>query len=143
MGAPKIIIGLLGIDQHEVGAIAVSSLLRDAGMEIVYAGRYNTPQSLVRIATEEDADVIGISCHSWEYLDYVPELIGLAKSQSVDVAVVLGGSVITAVDALAMEASGVAAIFGPEDSPGAITDSIRRITEARRRRIHGSLKDFS
>lgn len=143
MGAPKIIIGLLGIDQHEVGAIAVSSLLRDAGMEIVYAGRYNTPQSLVRIATEEDADVIGISCHSWEYLDYVPELIGLAKSQSVDVAVVLGGSVITAVDARAMESSGVAAIFGPGDPPEAITASIRRIAEARRRRIHGSLKDFS
>ena len=143
MSAPKIIIGLLGIDQHEVGAIAVSSLLRDAGMEIVYAGRYNTPQSLVRIATEEDADVIGISCHSWEYLDYVPELIGLAKSQSLDVAVVLGGSVITAADARAMEASGVAAIFGPGDPAGAITDSVRRITEARRRRIHGSLMDFS
>lgn len=143
MSTPKIIIGLLGIDQHEVGAIAVASLLRDAGMEIVYVGRYNTPQSLVRIAMEEDADVIGISCHSWEYLDYVPELIGLAKSQRLDVAVVLGGSVITAVDARAMVSSGVAAIFGPGDPPGAITDSIRSITQARRRRIHGSLTDFS
>lgn len=143
MGAPKIIIGLLGIDQHEVGAIAVSSLLRDAGMEIVYVGRYNTPQSLVRIAMEEDADVIGISCHSWEYLDYVPELIELAKSQSLDVAVVLGGSVITAADARDMESSGVAAIFGPGDPAGAMTDAIRRITEARRRRIHGTSMDFS
>lgn len=142
MSVPKIIIGLLGIDQHEVGALAVSSLLRDAGMEIVYAGRYNTPHSLVRIATEEDADIIGISCHSWEYLDYVPELIALVKSDRLDVAVVLGGSVITAADARAMEAAGVAAIFGPGDPPAAITDSIRRITDARRRRIGGSFQNL-
>lgn len=140
MRVPKIVIGLFGIDQHEVGALAVSSLLRDAGMEIVYAGRYNTPDSLVRIAVEEDADIIGVSCHSWEYLGYVPELIGLVKSHSPDIAVVLGGSVITATDARVMEAAGVAAIFGPGDAPIAISDSIRRITAARRRSIRGSFQ---
>ena len=135
MVAPKLIIGLLGIDQHEVGAIAVSSLLRDAGMEIVYAGRYNTPESLARIAMEEDADIIGISCHSWEYLDYVPELIGLARSQGIDVEVILGGSVITADDAAAMTAAGVAAIFGPEMPAAGIVDCIRRLAAVRRERI--------
>jgi len=140
MRVPKIIIGLFGIDQHEVGALAVSSLLRDAGMEIVYAGRYNTPESLLRIAVEEDADIIGISCHSWEYLDYAPELIGLVRSHGLDVAVVLGGSVITATDARLMEAAGAAAIFGPGDPPGAISDSMRRITQARRQSMRGSFR---
>ncbi len=135
MDAPKVVIGLLGIDQHETGAIAIASLLRDAGMEVVYAGRYNTPESLVRIGMDEDADIIGISCHSWEYLEYVPELLAMIATHELDAAVVLGGSVITADDARAMRAAGVAAIFGPEDPPGRIVESLHGLVSARRRRI--------
>src|SRR5208282_1661160 len=111
---PKVIVGLLGIDQHEVGAIAISGLLRDAGMEVIYVGRYNTPTSFTRVALHEDADVIGISCHSWEYLEYVPELLATLRNQALDVDVVLGGSVITPADAGKMRKAGVAAIFGAD-----------------------------
>ena len=30
----RVLIGMLGLDQHELGAIVVSKLLRDAGMEV-------------------------------------------------------------------------------------------------------------
>ena len=110
----KIIVGLLGIDQHEVGAIAISSLLRDAGVEVIYLGRFNTPASLIRVALHEDADVIGVSCHSWEYLEYIPELMTMLRSEAIDVDVVLGGSVITVGDAETMRQAGVAATFGAE-----------------------------
>ena len=102
----KIIVGLLGIDQHEVGAIAISSLLRDAGVEVIYLGRFNTPASLIRVALHEDADVIGVSCHSWEYLEYIPELMTMLRSEAIDVDVVLGGSVITVGDAETMRQAG-------------------------------------
>ena len=59
----RIIISALGMDQHEVGAVAVSRLLRDAGMEIIYLGRFNTPAGIFKKSIEEDADVIGLSCH--------------------------------------------------------------------------------
>lgn len=133
MFKPKIIIGLLGIDQHEVGAIAVACLLRDAGMEVIYAGRYNTPKSLIRMAADEDADIIGISCHSWEYLEYAPELMAMVKAEELTVSVVLGGSVITASDADAMRQVGVAAIFGPEASANQMVQDLRALAEARQR----------
>lgn len=132
MHPPRIVIGLFGIDQHEVGAIAVSALLRDAGMEVVYAGRYQTPSTLVRIAQDEDADAIGISCHSWEYLDYAPELAALIDRDRLDVAVVLGGSVITPADAAAMRAAGIAAVFGADATPDDMIAGIRALVAARR-----------
>ena len=45
----RVLIGILGLDQHEVGAVAVSRMLRDAGMEVIYAGRFNMPAMIVEI----------------------------------------------------------------------------------------------
>ena len=125
---------MLGIDQHEVGAIAVTSLLRDAGMEVVYVGRYNTPETFLRVVIDEDAEVIGISCHSWEYLHFVPELMDRIASRALDGAVVLGGSVITPGDVQAMRKAGVAAVFGPDASADQMIGEIRTISEAVRAR---------
>lgn len=135
----KVIIGLLGIDQHEVGAIAVSGLLRDAGMEVIYLGRFNTPDSLIRAAIQEDADVIGISCHSWEYLEYIPELMALLRDDAIDVGVVLGGSVITEDDAQAMRQTGVVAVFGADAKPEQIVSNIQAFATARQRRLRNGL----
>ena len=137
MRPPRIVLGLFGIDQHEVGAMAVSMLLRDAGMEVIYAGRYQTPASLVRIAQEEDADVIGVSCHSWEYLQYAPELLASITRERLDLPVVLGGSVITPEDAAAMHAAGVAAVFGADASPRDMIATIRALLADRRARQSG------
>jgi methylmalonyl-CoA mutase, C-terminal domain len=138
---PKVIVGLLGIDQHEVGAIAISGLLRDAGMEVIYVGRYNTPASFTRAALHEDADVIGISCHSWEYLEYVPELMAMLRDEAFDIDVVLGGSVITPSDADQMRKAGIAAIFGPDAKPDQIVDDIRALASARQQRMRTQPQD--
>ena len=135
MVKPRVSIAMLGIDQHEVGAIAVACLLRDAGMEVIYAGCYNTPATLIRMAIDEDVDVIGISCHSWEYLESVPELMAMVSAESLDAAVVLGGSVITAGDADAMRQLGVAAIFGPDAGAEQMIQDIRRLAETRQRKM--------
>ena len=120
----RVWIGTLGLDQHEVGATAVTRLLRDAGMEVIYAGRFNLPPGIVKAAVEEDVDVIGLSCHSWEYLEYIDELMQLLRQRDLDVPVVVGGSVITAGDERLLREKGVAAVFGPtapvEDIPAAI-----------------------
>jgi methylmalonyl-CoA mutase, C-terminal domain len=125
---------MLGLDQHELGAIAIARLLRDAGMEIVYAGRFNTPQGIVQTAIDEDVDIIGISCHSWEYVDYVPELIALISGKGADIPIVLGGSVITASDAEQMKQHGVVAVFGPGAATDGIVGTISDLVMARQRR---------
>ena len=127
----RVLISTLGLDQHEVGAIAVARLLRDAGMEVVYLGRFNLPAAIVKAAADEAIDVIGLSCHSWEYLYYVDEMLDLLRARALDVPVVLGGSVITAADARVLEAKGVAATFGPTTIAEEVPEAIRRLAAAR------------
>ena len=120
----RILIGTMGMDQHEVGAISVSRMLMDAGMEVVYVGRFNTPTNLVAAGIEEGVDVIGVSCHSWEYLHFMPELLDLIKSYNADIPVVAGGSVITTGDEKALKKMGVAEVFG---SGSTKEEMVRRI----------------
>ncbi|MBK8961051.1 MAG: cobalamin-dependent protein [Proteobacteria bacterium] len=127
MSAIRVLVGVLGMDQHEVGAVAIAKTLRDEGMEVIYTGCFNTPETIVRTAVEEDADVIGISSHSWEYLYYMPELIELLKRNELDIPVVLGGSVITEEDAAAMRAKGVAAVFGSGSVMSKVVDAVKSL----------------
>ena len=117
----RVLVGVLGMDQHELGVVGIAKMLRDEGMEVIYTGCFNTPESIVQTAIEEDADVIGISSHSWEYLYYTPELLSLLEQNDLDIPVVLGGSVITKEDGEAMLEKGVAAVFG---SGSAVTDMV-------------------
>ena len=127
----RILIAVLGMDQHEVGAVAVSRLLRDAGMEIIYLGRFNTPAGIINTSIEEDADVIGLSCHSWEYLHYMPDLFNLMLEQQLDIPVVVGGSVITAGDVAKLQDMGVATAFGPSATNEEIVENIRQLVNTK------------
>jgi methylmalonyl-CoA mutase C-terminal domain/subunit len=128
----RVVIGMLGLDQHEMGARAVATMLRDAGMEVVYLGKFNTPARLVGASIEEDADVIGVSAHSWEYLEQVPELIGALAAASVEIPVVVGGSVVTDQDAQTLKAAGVAEVFGAGAGADDIVRRIQELSAARR-----------
>ncbi|HEX7407957.1 MAG TPA: cobalamin-dependent protein, partial [Candidatus Binatia bacterium] len=82
---------------------------------------------IVKAAVEEDVDVIGLSCHSWEYLEYVDELMGLLRERELELPVVVGGSVITAEDQRLLREKGVAAVFGPTAGVEDIPETIRRL----------------
>ncbi|MBI2161098.1 MAG: cobalamin B12-binding domain-containing protein [Candidatus Rokubacteria bacterium] len=127
----RVLIATLGLDQHEVGAVAVARQLRDAGMEVIYLGRFQLPPAIVKAAVDEAVDVIGLSCHSWEYLYYLDELMALLRARGLAIPVVLGGSVLTAADARALEAKGVAAAFGPTSAVEDIPATIERLARAR------------
>jgi len=130
MSPIRVLVGVLGMDQHEVGAVGIARTLRDEGMEVIYTGCFNTPETIVRTAIEEDADVIGISSHSWEYLYYIPELLDLLKQHDLDIPVVLGGSVITEEDAALMREKGVAAVFGSGSVVSEMVAAVRNLVSS-------------
>jgi methylmalonyl-CoA mutase C-terminal domain/subunit len=125
MRPQRVLIAILGLDQHETGALAVSSILRDAGMEVIYLGRFASPASIAATAHDEAVDVVGISSHSWEYIYLVDELLRLLD----DIPLVVGGSVITPTDGRSLLDKGVAAVFGPSASTEAIVPAIQRLAE--------------
>jgi len=85
----------------------------------------------VNTCIQEDADVIGLSCHSWEYLNYLPQLIELMKTEQVEIPIVVGGSVITPGDVNKLMEMGVAAAFGPSSTNEEIVEAIKRIASSR------------
>ena len=127
----RILLAILGLDQHEAGAFAVAALLRDAGMEVIYLGRFATPEIVVDSALEEGVDVIGLSCHSWEYLYYLDELFERLNDRDLDIPVVVGGSVLSQDDKNEIQAKGVAAAFGPGADANEIVRQIRSLAETR------------
>ena len=88
----KVVIGKVSLDGHDRGVKVVARFLRDAGMEVIYLGPFNTPEKIVNAAIQEDADVIGLSILSGEHLTLLPEVMKLVKERGLnDVLVVVGG----------------------------------------------------
>jgi methylmalonyl-CoA mutase C-terminal domain/subunit len=128
----RVVIGILGLDQHEAGALAVAHLLRDQGIEVVYLGRFQQPDTLALAAVQEDADVIGISCHSWEFLYYAKELIEILDSNQPRIPVVIGGSVVTPEDRQKILEVGIDAAVLKDESTDRIVDTFRSLATAYR-----------
>lgn len=131
MSQARVLIGVMGVDQHENGAVAVMRFLREAQMEVTYAGVFNTAESLLEKAMGEDVDVIGISCHSWEYIHYLPELMQQLGAAGRKLPVVVGGSVLTARDRNELTKLGVAGVFPAGSQPDDMIDAIRGLAADR------------
>lgn len=132
MSREIVALAIMGIDQHENGAIAVARVLREAQMKVDYFGKLQTPASVAEKAIKEGTHVIGISCHSWEYLRLVPALLEELRARGSDIPVVIGGSVITPEDGESMRRSGVAAVFTKSTGSDDIIECVRALCAARK-----------
>ncbi len=86
----RVIVAKPGLDGHDRGAKVVARALRDAGMEVIYTGLRQTPESIVETAIQEDADAIGISILSGAHEHYFGEIIRLLKSKNAEDIIVFG-----------------------------------------------------
>jgi len=97
---PRVLIGKVGLDGHDVGARVIARALADAGIEVIYTGLRQTPAQIVKPAIEEGVDMIGIS--------------------------ILSGSHMTL---LVLKQMGVNEIFPPETPTSEIIDFVRNLIE--------------
>lgn len=109
----KVVMSKLGLDIHWRGAVVVSRLLRDKGMEVVYVGN-KFPEEIVDIALQEGADVIGLSTLSGNHLTLGPKVVQLLQEKGVKDVLVLMGGVIPPEDFPKLREQGIAEVFGPE-----------------------------
>ena len=109
----RIIIAKPGLDGHDRGAKVVARALRDAGHEVIYTGLRRTPEQIVRIAMDEDAQVVGLSSLSGAHGFLFPRVCELLRESGLGDIVVFGGGIIPERDRPALIEAGVSAIFGP------------------------------
>ena len=116
----KVIISKVGLDGHDRGAKVVASLLKEAGMEVVYLGMYQTPEGIVKAAIDEDADVIGVSYLSGEHLVFTPKIVEEMNKNDLDDVLFIAGGSFPPEDIPIMKEMGVDEVF----RGGSLTDSI-------------------
>ena len=109
----RVVIGKPGLDGHDRGAKIVARALRDSGMEVIYTGLHQTPESIVEIALQEDANAIGLSVLSGAHNHLFRKILDLLKMKNAEDIVVFGGGIIPDDDAKALMEEGVIGIFGP------------------------------
>lgn len=77
----RVLLAKAGLDGHERGVRIVAMGLKDAGMEVIYTGLYNTPEVIVRTAIQEDIDVLGLSTLSGGHMELCSRIIELLKEE--------------------------------------------------------------
>ncbi len=129
---PRVLVTKIGLDGHDRGSRIVAAACRDAGMEVIYTPPWQSVPAVVKLALEEDVDVIGISSLATDHL-IVPKLMAaLADAGLGDVRVVVGG-IVPANEEAALVASGVRAVFHPGSTIDEITARIRDYADETRR----------
>ena len=86
---PRVLLAKLGLDGHDRGLTVISRWLTEAGMEVIYLGANQSPDTVANAALAEDADVIGLSFLGGEHLLRVPKMVRKMKEVGLeDVALV-------------------------------------------------------
>lgn len=129
----KVVVGKPGLDGHDRGAKVVARALVEAGMEVVYLGLRQTPESIVAAAVEEDADVIGLSILSGAHMTHFKRVRKLMLDEGIGDRLLTGGGIIPTKDQEALTALGVGKLFGPGDDPQAIVEYIGEWVKTHRR----------
>src|SRR5437588_659625 len=121
----RIVLAKVGLDGHDRGIKVVARALRDAGMHVIYAGLWLTPEAVVRTVAEEDADWLGLSILSGAHMTLVPRVLELLRAAKLESVKVLVGGIIPEVDSAKLLAQGVARVFGPGTSLDDIVALVR------------------
>jgi methylmalonyl-CoA mutase C-terminal domain/subunit len=131
---PRVLMTKIGFDGHDRGSRVIAAHLRDAGMEVIYTPPWQEIPAVVKLALEEDVDVIGVSSLATDHL-IVPKLMQALQAAGLDDVGVVVGGIVPDEDEAELLASGVKRVFHPGSALDDIVGEIHRITrEARAQR---------
>ena len=120
----RVLVAKAGLDGHDRGAKFVARAFKDAGMEVIYV-KYQTPESIVRTAIQEDVSVVGVSMLSGAHMTLLPRVCRLLKEKGKGDVLLIAGGTIPPDDYKALQEHGVASIFGPDTPIADIVEFVR------------------
>ncbi|MCI0435373.1 MAG: cobalamin B12-binding domain-containing protein [Gemmatimonadetes bacterium] len=121
----RILVAKPGLDGHDRGAKVIASAFRDAGFEVIYTGLHQTPEMIVSAAVQEDVDVVALSILSGAHMTLFPRVLELLRDEGMGHVLVIGGGIMPEEDIAALQAAGVARLFGPGTPTAAPIDFVR------------------
>jgi len=126
--APRVLLAKIGLDGHDRGVKVLARSFRDAGIEVIYTGLWQTCEATIQAALQEDVDVVGVSLLSAAHLTVMPEMLRLRRELGIEhIPVVLGG-IVPESDHVTLREMGVAAVFNPGSPLDKIIEKMRELT---------------
>ncbi len=109
----RVVLAKVGLDGHDRGIKVVARALRDAGCHVIYAGLWQTVESVVRTVADEDADWLGLSILSGAHMTLVPQVMEALRQAGLEHVGVMVGGIIPEPDIPKLVNLGVSRVFGP------------------------------
>jgi len=109
----RVVITKVGLDGHDRGVKVIAQAMRDAGMEVIYAGLRRTPEEIADIVLHEDADVLGLSILSGAVVPLTRKVMAALKQREIDDVLLVVGGIVTVEAKAELKAMGIEGIFGP------------------------------
>lgn len=128
----RVLLGKPGLCGHDRGVLVLAMALRDAGMEVIYSGRHNSPEQIVEAAIQEDVDVLGVSILSGAHLSLCQRIGELLRKRNADDICFVAGGFIPDEDVLDLRAMGVQEVFGVTSSTGEIIEYFYQAQKSRK-----------
>lgn len=122
----RILIAKVGLDGHDRGAKVIVRALRDAGFEVIYTGLHQTPAQIVKIASQEDVDAIGVSILSGSHIEQFKAITEALNLQNMGHIVLFGGGIIPEIDKQELNYMGVECFFLPNSRIEDIVSWLRK-----------------
>jgi methylmalonyl-CoA mutase C-terminal domain/subunit len=128
---PRVMITKIGLDGHDRGSRVIAAHLRDEGMDVVYTPPWQDIAAVVRLAMDEDIDVLGVSSLATDHL-LVPKLMqALTDAGLTHVKVIVGG-IVPDEDERDLLDAGVSKVFHPGSSLEDIAAAVAELTRQAR-----------
>ena len=102
-----------GLDGHDRGIKVLAAAYRDAGMDVIYLGLRQTPESVVKVAIQEGVDVIALSILSGAHMTIFTKVMDLINEHKLKNVLVTGGGIIPNEDSKELSKKGVGLLIGP------------------------------
>ena len=109
----RIVMAKPGLDGHDRGIKVLAAAYRDAGMEVIYLGLRQTPETIISAALQEDADVIALSSLNNAHNTIFKNILSLMEEKNLGNTLLIGGGIIPEKDIKKLEDEGVGKLFGP------------------------------
>ena len=120
----RVLVAKPGLDGHDRGALVLCRALRDAGMEVIYAGLLASPEQVAQMAIDEDVDLVAMSLLNGAHMTAFPKVAKALRTRNASDILLVGGGIIPEEDRTRLERMGITGNYGPGTSLKTIVEHI-------------------
>jgi methylmalonyl-CoA mutase C-terminal domain/subunit len=107
----RVLLAKPGLDGHDKGIKLIARALMEAGMEVIYLGLRQDPESIAGAAAQEEPTVVGLSILSGAHVNLTKKVVSQLKEVGCGEIPVMVGGTIPPDDVELVKGAGAAAVF--------------------------------